>query len=76
MLGLSCGQVESLCDEVLPGEARELPGDLAALDVLLRDAQLLAPVASRGRASNAFTLALGDLRQEVPHAVEGAVLAV
>ena len=37
MLRLSGGQVESLWDEVLPGEARELPEDLAALDVLLRD---------------------------------------
>jgi len=37
MLRLSGGQVESLWDEVLPGEVRELPEDLAALDVLLRD---------------------------------------
>jgi transposase, IS5 family len=33
-------------NEVLPGEVRELPEDLAALDLLLRDARLLAPIAS------------------------------
>lgn len=46
MLRLSDGQVESLWDEVLPGEVRQLPADLAALDVLLRDLALLVPVAS------------------------------
>ncbi len=35
MLRLVGGQVESLWDEVLPVEARELPEDLEALDVLL-----------------------------------------
>ena len=50
MLRLSGGQVESLWDEVLPGEVRELPQDLAALDVLLGDAALLAPIASHSRA--------------------------
>jgi IS5 family transposase len=45
MLRLSGGQVESLWDEVLPVEVRELPVDLAALDVLLRDPALLAPIA-------------------------------
>ncbi len=45
MLRLSGGQVESLWDEVLPGEVRELPEDLAALDLLLRDTRLLAPIA-------------------------------
>src|SRR5271166_12252 len=49
MLRLSDGQVESLWDEVLPGEVRELPEDLAALDVLLRDPELLAPIASGWR---------------------------
>jgi IS5 family transposase len=58
MLRLSSGQVESLWDEVLPIGVRELPGDLAALDVVLRDPVLLAPVvvfweceAAAGRAS-------------------------
>jgi IS5 family transposase len=46
MLRLRGGQVESLWDEVLPGEVRELPEDLAALDALLRDAGLLEPIAS------------------------------
>jgi hypothetical protein len=46
MLRLSDGQVESLWDEVLPGEVRELPEDLEALDVLLADGAFLAPVAA------------------------------
>jgi transposase, IS5 family len=50
MLRLSDGQVESLWDEVLPGEVRELPHDLAALDVLLRDLALLEPIAATWRA--------------------------
>jgi IS5 family transposase len=49
MLLLSGGQVESLWDEVLPGEVRELPEDLAALDVLLRDVALTRPIAARWR---------------------------
>jgi transposase, IS5 family len=44
MLRLSGGQVESLFDMVVPVEVRELPADLAALDVLLGDPALLAPV--------------------------------
>jgi transposase, IS5 family len=58
MLRLSSGQVESLWDEVLPVGVRELPEGLAALDVLLRDRALLAPIvgyweceAAAGRAS-------------------------
>ena len=55
MLRLSGGQVESLFDLALPVEVRELPEDLAALDRLLGDPALLAPVeraweqAARGR---------------------------
>jgi IS5 family transposase len=49
MLRLSDGQVESLWDEVLPGEVRELPEDLAALDGLLSDPALLLPIASHWR---------------------------
>ena len=49
MLRLSAGQVESLWDEVLPGEVRELPEDLAALDVLLQDPGLLEAIASSWR---------------------------
>jgi IS5 family transposase len=49
MLRLSDGQVESLWDDVLPGEVRELPEDLAALDTLLRDPALAQPIASHWR---------------------------
>jgi transposase, IS5 family len=44
MLVLSGGQVESLFDLGLPVEVAELPADLAALDRLLADPALLAPV--------------------------------
>ena len=44
MLRLSGGQVESLFDLGLPVEVRELPADLAALDGLLAEPALLAPV--------------------------------
>src|ERR687893_1387959 len=46
MLTLEGEQVESLWDEVLPSEARELPDDLARLDELLSDPALLRPVAA------------------------------
>jgi transposase, IS5 family len=45
MLTLSAGQVESLWDEVLPVEVRELPEDLARLDRVLADPELLRPIA-------------------------------
>jgi transposase, IS5 family len=44
MLRLVGEQVESLFDELLPVEVRELPVDLAVLDGLLADARLLAPI--------------------------------
>jgi IS5 family transposase len=44
MLRLQGGQVEALWDELLPIEGRELPPDLARLDVVLRDEALLAPI--------------------------------
>jgi IS5 family transposase len=44
MLRLQGGQVESLWDEVLPEKLRELPDDLARIDVLLRDEALFAPI--------------------------------
>jgi len=44
MLTLQGGQVESLWDEVLPIEVRELPEDLARLDRVLSDPALLGPV--------------------------------
>ena len=37
MLTLVAGQAESLWDEALPTEVRELPEDLAALDRVLSD---------------------------------------
>jgi hypothetical protein len=51
MLRLAGEQVESLFDEALPIEVRELPGDLARLDELLGDPALLAPIAGRWEAS-------------------------
>jgi IS5 family transposase len=44
MLRLAGGQAESLFDELLPVEVRELPQDLAVLDRLLADPRLLAPI--------------------------------
>ena len=44
MLRLRGGQVESLWDELLPAAVRELPEDLAGIDLLLRDPALLAPI--------------------------------
>jgi IS5 family transposase len=50
VLTLWAGQAESLWDEALPIEVRQLPEDLAALDELLCDSALLAPlVAHWGR---------------------------
>jgi transposase, IS5 family len=45
MLTLVGEQVESLWDEVLPVEVRELPDDLARLDRVLSDGVLLFPIA-------------------------------
>jgi IS5 family transposase len=44
MLTLVAGQAESLWDEALPVEVRELPEDLAGLDRLLSDPALLGPI--------------------------------
>ncbi len=49
MLTLSAGQAECLWDEALPVEVRELPEDLAALDLLLSDPGLLRPIVERFR---------------------------
>jgi IS5 family transposase len=49
VLALSAGQAESLWDEALPIEVRELPGDLAALDEELSDLELLDPIVRRWR---------------------------
>jgi IS5 family transposase len=47
MLRLVGVQVESLFDEALPIEVRELPADLARLDLVLSDPGLLEPIAGR-----------------------------
>jgi IS5 family transposase len=44
VLRFSGGQVESLWDELLPEVLRRLPEGLAAIDGLLRDEALLAPI--------------------------------
>jgi len=49
MLTLSAGQAECLWDEALPVQVRELPEDLAALDLLLSDPGLLGPIVDRFR---------------------------
>ena len=49
MLRLQGPQVESLWDEVLPKEVRELPEDLARIDELLGDPALLEPIAAHWR---------------------------
>ena len=49
MLTLLAPQPESLWDESLPVEVRELPADLAALDRLLADPDLLAPIVEHWR---------------------------
>ena len=49
VLTLVAGPAESLWEESLPVEVRELPEDLAVLDGLLADPGLLAPIAERFR---------------------------
>src|SRR5919108_4858917 len=49
MLTLLAGQPDCLWDESLPVEVKELPDDLAALDVLLSDHELLWPLVERWR---------------------------
>jgi transposase, IS5 family len=47
VLTLFADGAESLWDELLPEEVRVLPDDLARLDELLSDPELLAPIAAR-----------------------------
>jgi IS5 family transposase len=55
VLTLWSGQAESLWDEALPVEVRELPDDLSALDRLLADPELLAPIVAHWRREVAQT---------------------
>jgi hypothetical protein len=49
VLRLWAGQLESLWDEALPIEVRELPGDLAELDRVLADPELMMVLLERWR---------------------------
>lgn len=49
MLTLLAGQPGCLWDDALPLEVRELPEDLAALDLLMSDHELLWPIVERWR---------------------------
>jgi len=51
MLTLAAAGAEQLWDELLPSEVKELPGDLAALDELLCDSALWAPIVERWQAA-------------------------
>jgi IS5 family transposase len=55
VLTLLADQPECLWDDVLPVEVKELPEDLAALDVLLSDPELLWPLVERWRQEFAQT---------------------
>src|SRR4051794_23575093 len=55
MLTLLAPQPESLWEESLPVEVKQLPEDLAALDVLLCDPELLWPLVERWRRESGQT---------------------
>jgi transposase, IS5 family len=55
VLTLWAAAAESLWDDGLPVAVRELPEDLAALDRLLSDAELLAPIVAYRRSEVART---------------------
>lgn len=50
---MQASQAESLRDEVLPAEVRELPSDLAQIDELLGDPKPLEPLAAHWRRETA-----------------------
>ena len=53
MLTLQAPQAETLWDELLPIEAKELPEDMAGIDALLDDLELLRPIAAHWRSEAA-----------------------
>jgi IS5 family transposase len=67
MLTLRAEQSESLWDVVLPVEVRELPEDLARIDVLLAQEELLSPIVERWRWEFEQTgrLVLGEARPTI-----------
>jgi transposase, IS5 family len=67
MLTLVAEQPESLWDVVLPVEARELPEDLARLDVVLAQEELLRPIVEQWRSEFERTgrLVLSDGRPTI-----------
>jgi transposase, IS5 family len=71
MLRLAGEQVETLFDELLPVEVRELPQDLAVLDRLLADPRLLAPIQQAWKRS-----ACGRGRPTIPMACFVRLLVV
>jgi transposase, IS5 family len=68
VLTLLAPQPDCLWDESLPVEVRELPGDLAALDGLLSERELLWPLVERWRREFAETgrLVLTEGRPTIP----------
>jgi transposase, IS5 family len=68
MLTLLAGQPECLWDDALPVEVKELPEDLAALDVLLADHELLWPLVERwqGEFQDTGRLVLTEGRPTIP----------
>ena len=82
MLTLLAEQPECLWDDALPIEVKELPEDLAALDVLLSDHELLWPLVERWRREFRADRAVGvdggpaDDRDGDLRAVDGAQAAL
>lgn len=67
MLTLRAPQAETLWDELLPIEAKELPDDLRKIDELLADPELLRPIAAHweGEASETGRAVLSDGRPTI-----------
>jgi len=78
MLRMEGVQAECLFDEVLPGEVRELPEDLARLDELLGDPAILAPIEGHWRreAEQRGRSAAGHGRPTIPMAAYVRLMVV